>query len=127
MAEVQLDRIYIRDLKLRCILGIYDEERREKQDVVINITMWGNFSRACESDNLDDTVDYKMVKKKILALVENSDFFLVERLAQAIADICLAPEAIVQAQVTVDKPGALRFAQSVALEITRTKPHGTTQ
>ena len=127
MDNPPLDQIHIRDLKLRCILGVYDEERREKQDVVINITMFGDFSKACASDNLEDAVDYKAIKKKILALVENSKCFLVERLAESIAQVCLKPDSIQQARVTVDKPGALRFAQSVALDITRTKHHGTDQ
>lgn len=116
-----LDRIYIRDLRLRCIVGIYPEERTNKQDVLINVTMWCDLRRAAETDQIEDTVNYKFVKKGIAALVEGSDYLLIERMAGAIADLCLKEAGVEQVQVTVDKPGALRFARSVAVEITRSR------
>lgn len=120
------DKIYIRDLLCRCIVGIYPDERENKQDVIINIEMACDLSRAAVSDNIDDTVNYKSVKKEIIALVENSGFLLIERMAGEIASLCLAHEGVRQVRVTVDKPGALRFARSVAVEIVRTRPdrHG---
>ncbi len=87
-----LDCIYIRDLKFRCIVGINEEERVEKQDVVANVTLSADLTQACLSDNIDDTVDYKMLKKQILLMAEHSQFLLVEALAQAVANICLADE-----------------------------------
>ena len=114
-----MDRIFIRDLALRCIIGIYPEERREKQDVVINVEMHCDLRKAGRSDELSDTVDYKAIKKAILKLVEESGFQLIESLAESIADIALADDRIQQAVVTIDKPGALRFAKSSAVEITR--------
>ena len=119
MAERALDRIHICDLLQRCIIGIYDEERREKQDVVINITLYADLRAAGRSDNIDDTVDYKSIKKQIIAMVETSSFFLVERLAERIAEICLAHEAVQRVGVRVAKPGALRFARTVDVEIER--------
>lgn len=121
-----LDRIYIRDLQMRCIVGIYPEERTHKQDVIVNIVLWCDLARAGASDDIDDTVNYKAVKKKIMALVEASEFFLIERMAEAVASLCLEDKAVHQVQVTVDKPGALRYARSVAVEITRQQPesHG---
>lgn len=121
-----LDKIYIRDLLCRCIVGIYPEERENKQDVVISIEMGCDLSVAAASDNIDDTVNYKSVKKEIIALVENSGFLLIERMAGEIASLCLAHPGVRQVRVTVDKPGALRFARSVAVEIvrTRTDVHG---
>ena len=116
-----LDRIYIRDLRLRCIVGIYPEERTNKQDVLINVVMWCDLQRAAETDQIDDTVNYKFVKKGITALVEGSDYLLIERMASVIADLCLKERGVEQVQVTVDKPGALRFARSVAVEITRSR------
>lgn len=116
-----MDRIFIRDLALRCIIGIYPEERREKQDIVINVEMHCDLSRAGNSDDLNDTVDYKTIKKAILKLVEGSGFQLIEALAERIAGIALADEKVQQVVVTVDKPGALRFARSSAVEITRNK------
>ncbi len=116
-----LDKIFIRDLLCRCIVGIYPDERENKQDVIINIEMGCDLSVAAASDNIDDTVNYKSVKKEIIALVENSGFLLIERMAGEIASLCLAHEGVRQVRVTVDKPGALRFARSVAVEIVRTR------
>jgi dihydroneopterin aldolase/D-erythro-7,8-dihydroneopterin triphosphate epimerase len=125
MAEHMLDRIHIRDLQLRCIIGIYPEERRNTQDVVVNVTMEADLRRPGQTDNIDDTVDYKTVKKRIMAFVESSQFLLIERLAQGIADLCLEAGGVERVRVTVDKPGALRFARSVAVDITRSRPgHG---
>ena len=116
-----LDRIYIRDLRLRCIVGIYPEERTNKQDVLINVVLWCDLKRAGETDQIEDTVNYKFVKKRIASLVEKSEFLLIERMANAIAALCLEERGVEQVQVTVDKPGALRFARSVAVEITRSR------
>jgi len=116
---VELDRIYIRDLGVRCIVGIFPDERREKQDIIINIVLHADLREACRTDDIAATVDYKAVKKRVLALVEQSSFLLVERLAQAIADACLEDARVQRVEVTVDKPGALRFARSAAVSITR--------
>jgi dihydroneopterin aldolase/D-erythro-7,8-dihydroneopterin triphosphate epimerase len=119
MDDGNADKIHIRDLMCRCIVGIYPEERREKQDVVINISMWAEYQAACKSDDIEDTVDYKSIKKRVIAMVEDSSFNLLERLAQEIADICLENRRVKRVSVMVDKPGALRFARSVAVEIVR--------
>ena len=114
-----MDRILIRDLLLRCILGLNDEERHEKQDVVINLIVWTDLKPAAASDHIDDAVDYRALKKRIITLVEASRFHLAEALAEGIASLCREQPAIQQVQVTVDKPMALRFARSVAVEIIR--------
>ena len=114
-----MDKIFIRELALRCIIGIFPEERREKQDIVINIELHCDLRKAGGSDDLNDTVDYKAIKKAILELVENSRFKLIEALAENIAKLALADEKVKQVVVTIDKPGALRFAKSSAVEITR--------
>ena len=116
-----MDRIHIRDLLQRCIIGIYDEERREKQDVVINITLHADLRKAGQSDDIEDTVDYKTIKKRVIAMVEDSAFLLVERLAERIAEICLQDHRVKQVDVRVAKPGALRFARTVEVDITRTQ------
>ena len=117
-----MDKIHIRDLQVRCVVGIYPEERTAKQDVIINVTLHADYRAACLSDRIEDTVDYKQVKKRIVEMAEASDFFLVERLAESIASLCLDDPRVSRADVTVDKPGALRFARSVAVEISRTRP-----
>lgn len=115
------DKIYIRDLALRCIIGVYPQERREKQDVIVNVVMECSHAAAARSDRLKDAVDYKALKKKIIALVEASRFNLIEALADRIARLCLRERKVRRATVTVDKPGALRFARSVAVEISRAR------
>ena len=115
------DRIYIRDLQLRCIIGIYPEERKNRQDVVVNITLEGSFSDAAASDDIENAANYKTITKKTIALVEESEFFLIERLAEKISEVCLEDPRVKRVTVTLDKPGALRFARSVAVEITREK------
>ncbi len=124
MSEPPLDRIHIRDLQLRCIVGLYEEERRAKQDVVIAITLYADYRRACSTDCIEDTVDYKAIKKRVVELVETSRFYLIERLAQAVADACFESPRVQRVEVTVDKPGALRYARSVAVEIARDRRHG---
>ncbi len=114
-----MDRILISDLLVRCIIGVRDEERREKQDVLINLELSADLGKAGKSDRLEDSVDYSAVKKRIVAMAENSRFNLVEALAEAVADICLEYPAIARAQVRVEKTTALRFAKSVGVEITR--------
>ena len=121
MVEGQADRIHIRDLMCRCIVGIYPDERREKQDVIINITLWADYRAACRSDDIADTVDYKAIKKQVIRMVEDSSFQLIERLAEEIAGICLGNPRVEKVAVSVDKPGALRFARSVAVEIVRAR------
>lgn len=113
------DRIFIRDLALRCIVGVYPEERRAKQDIVINVTLEADFRRASASDDLTAAVDYKGIKQRIVALAEESRFRLIETLAEAVAAVCLEHPGVKCVTVAIDKPGALRFARSVAVEITR--------
>ncbi len=114
-----MDKIYIHDLILRCIIGIYPQERSEKQDVVVNVIMECDLARAGQTDRIEDTVDYKSIKKEIIRLVEGSAFNLIEKLAAEVASVCLAASGVRRVTVTVDKPGALRFTRSVAVEITR--------
>jgi D-erythro-7,8-dihydroneopterin triphosphate epimerase len=113
------DRVFIRDLAIRCIVGTEEQERREKQDVIIQITMHTDLHRAGRTDALEDTIDYKAVKKRILHLTEESRFHLVEALAQSIAAECLRDDRVERVEVTVEKPGALRFARTVGVVIVR--------
>ncbi|HEU0188984.1 MAG TPA: dihydroneopterin aldolase [Gallionella sp.] len=114
-----MDRIRICDLLVRCILGINDNERREKQDVVINLTLYTDLHKAGKSDRIEDTVDYRALKKRVLAMVESSQYLLLEALAEAVAELCLDQHGVRQVDVRAEKPLALRFARSVAVEITR--------
>ena len=109
--------ILITDLTARCVLGVSAEERREKQEVVINVTLAADLSVAAASDRFEDTLDYRALKKGILNLVENSDYYLLEALTERIADRCLEDDRVQQVTVRVAKPSALRFARSVAVEV----------
>jgi len=86
-----------------------------------------NLAPAAASDRIEDAVDYKGLKKQIIALVEGSAFRLIETLADRIAALALAEPRVRRATVTVDKPGALRFARSVAVELTRAQARGGRQ
>jgi FolB domain-containing protein len=116
-----MDRIFIRDLALRCIIGVQDFERKEKQDVLINLELEADLSTPGASDDIGDTVDYKTLKKRIIALVEDSRFKLVEALAEAIARTALEDPKVERVKVLVEKPGALRFARSVGVEVERVR------
>jgi dihydroneopterin aldolase/D-erythro-7,8-dihydroneopterin triphosphate epimerase len=112
------DKIHIKDLLLRTIIGINEEERIKRQDVLINITLYTDHSLAI-SDDIVDTTNYRALTKQIIQMVEESSFFLVEKMALEITNLCLADSRIERAVVTVEKPGALRFARSVGVTVDR--------
>jgi FolB domain-containing protein len=120
-----MDRILISDLLVRCIVGINEDERREKQDVLINLALSADLGKAGGSDRFEDAVDYRAIKKKVVAMAESSKFFLVEALAEAVAAVCLENPAVTEVSVRVEKPTALRFARSVGVEITRERKKPT--
>jgi len=113
------DQIFIADLKFRCIVGVNEDERREKQDVVAQITLDVDLRQAGRTDAIEDTVDYKAVKKAILAMAEKSQFQLVEALAESMAAICLKDSRVNRVAIAIEKPGALRFARTVGVRIVR--------
>ncbi len=114
-----MDRIVINDLLVRCVLGVDDEERREMQDVLITVALHAALRRAGQSDRLEDAVDYRRIKKEILAAADGSRYRLVEALAEKVAALCLAHAGVERVDVTVEKPGSLRFARSALIEISR--------
>lgn len=118
MAE---DQILIKDLLLRGIVGINDWEREKRQDILINITLTGDLSTAGQTDAIEDTINYRTITKRVIEMVENGEPYTVERLAARIAEICLDAQGVLRARVRVEKPGALRFARSVGVEIERTR------
>ncbi|MBP7049887.1 MAG: dihydroneopterin aldolase [Phycisphaerae bacterium] len=113
------DRIFIRDLAIRCIVGVDEYERREKQEVLAQITLHVDLRKAGRTDALADSVDYSMLKKQILQATEGTQFRLIEALAQRIADECLKEQRVQCVEVAVEKPGALRFARTVGVQIVR--------
>lgn len=115
------DLILIRDLLVRAIIGVNDDERANRQDVLLNIALEADTHPAATSDDIADAVNYRTIAKAVIALVEGSQCYLVERLAQQIADLCLRDVRVQAVTVRVEKPGALRFARSVGVEIHRTQ------
>jgi FolB domain-containing protein len=114
-----LDRIFVRDLRLRGIVGINDWERKKRQDIVVNLTLYGNFRRAGASDQIEDTLNYRSLAKDVIDHVEGSSHYLVEALATELARICVVDHGAQRARVRVEKPAALRFSDSVGVEIER--------
>jgi 2-amino-4-hydroxy-6-hydroxymethyldihydropteridine diphosphokinase len=115
------DKIHVRDLLLRGIIGINPKERQKRQDVVLNYTLYTDLRPAGRSDDIADAVNYRTVTKAVIHLVEQARFFLVETLAAEVARLCLDPPGVRAVTVQVEKPGALRFARSVSVEIHRTQ------
>ncbi|MCX5645092.1 MAG: dihydroneopterin aldolase [Phycisphaerae bacterium] len=115
------DRVFIRDLAIRCIVGTEELERQEKQEVLVDITLYADLRKAGRTDALEDAIDYRALKKRILQLVGESQFHLIEALAQCVAEECLQDERVERVEVAVEKPGALRFARTVGVEIVRSR------
>jgi len=119
------DRIRIEELKLRTIIGITDEERHDRQDVVLNLTLFVDTRKAGRTDDIADSpVNYRTLTKRVIAYVEGNRFNLVESLAESVASICLEDTGASRVEVAVDKPGALRFAGSVGVTIERGRIDG---
>ena len=114
-----MDKIFIEDLLVRGIIGVNDWEREKPQDILINATLFVDTQAAGESDNIGDTVSYKTVAKKIQKHAETAARLTVEALANDLARLCLAESAVERVVVRVEKPGAVRFAKSVGVEIER--------
>ena len=117
MAE---DHIEIKDLLLRGIVGINEWEREKPQDILLNLTLFADLAAAGASDRIEDTINYRTLTKQVIEHVEGSARFTVEALAADVARICLADPRVRRVRVRVEKPGALRFARSVGVEIERT-------
>ncbi len=113
------DAIEIRDLLLRGILGVNPEEREKKQDILVNLTLFVDLHPAGMSDDIADTANYRTITKHIIDHVESVKRYTIEALATDIAHMCLEDPRVNRARVRVEKPGALRFARSVGVEIER--------
>jgi dihydroneopterin aldolase/D-erythro-7,8-dihydroneopterin triphosphate epimerase len=120
MASTALDRIIIRDLLVRGIVGIKPDERASRQDILVNVTMWADLGAAGASDDINDAVNYRSVAKALINHIEQAAPYLVERLATDLIQLCFDADPRIQAvELTVEKPGALRFAKSVGVTLYR--------
>lgn len=117
----KLVEIQIKDLRLRAIIGFVDWEREQKQDVVISYSYKYDAAKAIQSDNIEKAADYKTLTKNIICIVETSKFNLLETLSNKIYEIIAENKDLFDINVTVEKPGALRFADNVLIKISSTE------
>ena len=115
------DRIFLRELKTEAIIGIYEWERRVRQTISVDLEIPGDVRRAAASDRIEDTLNYKLVAKKVLAFIEASGYHLVETLAEEIAQLILRDFALEWVKVTLSKPGAIRGSRDVGVVIERSR------
>lgn len=109
--------INVRNLRLRTLIGFNPEERVKKQDVVLNIEIKYALDNGVLQDKVDDALNYKVITKKVIEYVEQGQFLLLEKLVSDVLGICSEHPSVDSARVTIDKPHALRFADSVSLTL----------
>ena len=114
-----MDIVFIRDLRVRALVGIFEWERRIRQEIRLDLEMGFDISKAAGSDNIDDALDYKEVSQRVKAHVEASEFQLVEALAESIATLVLKEFEVSSVKLTLNKTGAVRDARDVGVIIDR--------
>ena len=119
MEHYTMDKIIIKNLLVRGIIGIRDWERKRVQDILINIVLYTDIRQAAETDNINFCADYSTISKKVQAHAESVGRLTVEALANDLAKLCLEENNVQKVTVRVEKPGAVRFAESVGVEIER--------
>ena len=117
--QAPMDKIFLSALSVECIVGIWEWERRVKQTVIIDLEIQADIRRAAATDRIEDTIDYKRVAKRLLAFVGDSQFHLVETLAERIAQVVVVEFGVRWVKVRLNKQGAIRGARDVGIEIER--------
>ncbi|GAB4116669.1 MAG: dihydroneopterin aldolase [Wenzhouxiangellaceae bacterium] len=113
------DIIFIEDLRIDTIIGIFDWERKQKQTISLDLEMRGDIASAALTDSIENTLDYKAVAKRLIAFIEQSDFQLVETMAERCAEIVLREFDVSWLRLKIQKPGAVRGSRSVGVIIER--------
>jgi len=116
-----MDQIFIKDLLVRGIIGINDWEREKPQDILINIIISADLTKAGETDDISYSINYRTIAKKAQSRAETAQRLTVEALAADIANICLEEPEVLKVRVKVEKPNAVRFARSVGVEVERSR------
>lgn len=114
-----MDIIYLKDLRIDTVIGVYDWERKTRQTVILDIEMAADIKQAAVSDNIEDTLNYKAVAKRIIAFVSDSRFELVETLAEKTAEIIINEFSVPWVKLQVNKQGAVRGVRDVGVIIER--------
>jgi len=117
----KMDKVIIKDLLVRGIIGVNDWERKRAQDILINLTLFTDTRRAGETDSIVDCVNYSTMSKRIQAHAESAERLTVEALANDLVKICFEDKGVQRVILRVEKPGAVRFAKSVGVEIERSR------
>ncbi len=118
-----MDKIFLRELRVDTIIGIWEWERKIRQTIVIDLEMSADIRRAAATDDIEDTLDYKGVAKRVQQFVAESSFQLVETLAERIAGVVRDEFDVAWVRVQVHKPGAIRGSRDVGIDIERgTRP-----
>ena len=113
--------LFIKNLSVRCIIGVNTYEREHEQEIRMQLFLWTDIAKASRSDNLKDTLDYSAIYKEVVERVEHSKFYLIERLAYEVATICLRHPLTRKAKVVIEKIEALEKAESSGIELTLEK------
>jgi FolB domain-containing protein len=116
-----MDKVIIKDLIARGIIGVNDWERKKPQEILINLELYGDLTKVGKTDQVQDSLNYRTIAKEALRIAETAERFTVEALAADIADACMSFEGLQKAVVRIEKPGAVRFSESVGVEIERHK------
>lgn len=114
-----MDIVYIRELEIRTIIGIYDWEREQQQIVSLDLEMGSDIAKAAASDTIDNALDYKAVAKRLINFIENSEFYLVETMAEQVAEIVLKEFNVPWVKLRLGKPGAVTGSKDVGVIIER--------
>ena len=116
-----MDKVFIEGLEIETLIGIYDWERKIRQPLVFDIEMGFDNRKPAASDAIEDTLDYKAVSKRLIKYVSESDFGLVETLAERCAELVLKEFDVTRVRLKLSKPGAVRGARAVGVIIERSK------
>ncbi len=116
-----MDIVFIRELKIDTVVGIYDWERRIRQVVVLDLDMAADVAKGAKSDRIEDALDYKAVAKRLIQFVSEAEFQLVETLAEKVAELVMREFGVRWVKVTLNKPGAVSGSKSVGVMIERGK------
>lgn len=114
-----MDKIFINGLNVSTIIGTLPREREEKQTITLDLVIECNMEKPGKSDNLFDAIDYSAVEKKVYETVKGSSFFLLEALADKVAETVLEFAGVHAVTIRIDKPAAAAYSKSIAIEITR--------
>ena len=114
-----MDIVYIRELEVRTIIGIFDWEREQRQVVSLDLEMGSDIATAAATDTIENALDYKAVAKRLIDFIEKSEFFLVETLAERVADLVVNEFNVPWVKLRLGKPGAVTGSKDVGVIIER--------